>query len=97
MSGAAKGESGFGMSPPSWTDFRRELGAVNWSHPAYRSRCIVARNDEEIVSPSLQNSTEEKGHSVPFIRRMECLIITTERSKIMTLGGKEITCEDQDA
>jgi outer membrane protein assembly factor BamB len=29
---------------------RRELGAVNWSQPAYANRCIVARNDEEIVS-----------------------------------------------
>jgi outer membrane protein assembly factor BamB len=32
---------------------RRELGAVNWSHPAYANRHIVARNDEEIVSFSL--------------------------------------------
>lgn len=33
---------------------RRELGAVNWSHPAYANRCIFARNDEEIISVSLQ-------------------------------------------
>jgi outer membrane protein assembly factor BamB len=32
---------------------RRELGAVNWSHPAYANRAIVARNDEEIISVSL--------------------------------------------
>jgi outer membrane protein assembly factor BamB len=34
---------------------RRELGAVNWSHPAYANRCIFARNDEEIISVSLEN------------------------------------------
>jgi len=33
---------------------RRELGAVNWSHPAYANRHIVARNDEEIISVSLE-------------------------------------------
>jgi outer membrane protein assembly factor BamB len=33
---------------------RRELGAVNWSHPAYANRHIFARNDEEIVSVSLK-------------------------------------------
>ncbi|MCI0388638.1 MAG: PQQ-like beta-propeller repeat protein [Acidobacteria bacterium] len=33
---------------------RRELGAVNWSHPAYANRHIIARNDEEIVSMSLE-------------------------------------------
>jgi outer membrane protein assembly factor BamB len=32
---------------------RRELGAVNWSHPAYANRHIVVRNDEEIISMSL--------------------------------------------
>jgi hypothetical protein len=32
---------------------RRELGAVNWSHPAYANRCIIARNDEEIISAPL--------------------------------------------
>jgi outer membrane protein assembly factor BamB len=32
---------------------RRELSAVNWSHPAYANRCIFARNDEEIISVSL--------------------------------------------
>jgi outer membrane protein assembly factor BamB len=33
---------------------RRELGAVNWSHPAYANRHIFARNDEEIISASLE-------------------------------------------
>jgi outer membrane protein assembly factor BamB len=32
---------------------RRELGAVNWSHPAYANRHIFARNDEELVCASL--------------------------------------------
>ncbi len=33
---------------------RRELGAVNWSHPAYAGRHIFARNDEEILCASLE-------------------------------------------
>jgi outer membrane protein assembly factor BamB len=33
---------------------RRALGAVNWSHPAYANRHVIARNDEEIVSFSLE-------------------------------------------
>lgn len=32
---------------------RRELGVVNWSHPAYANRHIVARNDREIVRAHL--------------------------------------------
>ncbi len=32
---------------------RRELGAVNWSHPAYANRHIFARNDKEILRASL--------------------------------------------
>jgi outer membrane protein assembly factor BamB len=32
---------------------RRELGVVNWSHPAYANRHVFARNDEEIISVSL--------------------------------------------
>jgi outer membrane protein assembly factor BamB len=32
---------------------RRQRGAVNWSHPAYANRHLIARNDEEIVSYSL--------------------------------------------
>ena len=33
---------------------RREFGAVQWSHPAYANRHIVARNDEEIIRVSLE-------------------------------------------
>ncbi|MBK5290889.1 MAG: PQQ-like beta-propeller repeat protein [Acidobacteriia bacterium] len=33
---------------------RRELGAVNWSHPAYAGRHIFARNDEELLCASLE-------------------------------------------
>jgi outer membrane protein assembly factor BamB len=38
------------IKPTSNSGNRRELGAVNWSHPAYANRHIVARNDEEIIS-----------------------------------------------
>jgi outer membrane protein assembly factor BamB len=41
------------IKPTTNSGNRRELGAVNWSHPAYADRCIFARNDEEIVSMSL--------------------------------------------
>jgi hypothetical protein len=27
---------------------------VNWSHPAYANRHVIARNDEEIISVSLE-------------------------------------------
>jgi outer membrane protein assembly factor BamB len=33
---------------------RRELGAVDWSHPAYANRHIIIRNDEEILRYSLE-------------------------------------------
>ncbi len=33
---------------------RREKTTVNWSHPAYANRHIFARNDEEILSASLE-------------------------------------------
>ena len=42
------------IKPTSDSGNRRELGAVNWSHPAYANRHIVARNDEEIISVSLE-------------------------------------------
>jgi outer membrane protein assembly factor BamB len=42
------------IKPTSNSGNRRELGAVNWSQPAYANRCIIARNDEEIVSMSLK-------------------------------------------
>jgi outer membrane protein assembly factor BamB len=32
---------------------RRELGLVNWVHPAYANGHIVIRNDNEIVRASL--------------------------------------------
>ena len=42
------------IKPTSNPGNRRELGAVNWSHPAYANHHIVARNDEEIISVSLK-------------------------------------------
>jgi outer membrane protein assembly factor BamB len=42
------------IQPTSKPGNRRELGAVNWSHPAYANRHIVARNDEVIISVSLE-------------------------------------------
>jgi outer membrane protein assembly factor BamB len=40
---------------------RRELGAVNWTHPAYANRHIYARNDEEIISASLAAEESKTG------------------------------------
>src|SRR5262245_58840319 len=42
------------IKPTSNPGNRRELGSVNWSHPAYANRHIIARNDEEIISVSLE-------------------------------------------
>ena len=42
------------IKPTSNSGNRRELGAVNWTHPAYANRHIVTRNDEEIISVSLE-------------------------------------------
>ncbi len=42
------------IKPTSKPGNRRELGAVNWSHPAYANRQIFARNDEEILCASLE-------------------------------------------
>jgi outer membrane protein assembly factor BamB len=42
------------IKPTSNSGNRRELGAVNWSHPAYANRSIIARNDEEILRASLE-------------------------------------------
>jgi outer membrane protein assembly factor BamB len=44
------------IKPTSNPGNRRERGAVNWSHPAYANRHVIARNDEEIVSYSLAAS-----------------------------------------
>ena len=32
---------------------RRELKAVNWTHPAYANRTLYTRNDEELIAVSL--------------------------------------------
>ncbi|MEX2262270.1 MAG: PQQ-binding-like beta-propeller repeat protein [Bryobacteraceae bacterium] len=42
------------IKPTTKVGNRRELGGVNWSHPAYANRHIFARNDEEIFSASLE-------------------------------------------
>lgn len=41
------------IEPTSDPGARRELEAVNWSHPAYANRHIFARNDKEILCASL--------------------------------------------
>ena len=41
------------IKPTTDSNNRRELGAVNWSHPAYANRHIFARNDEELISVPL--------------------------------------------
>ena len=41
------------VEPTSQPGGRRELGAVNWSHPAYAGRKIYARNDNEILCGDL--------------------------------------------
>ncbi|MGH9719942.1 MAG: PQQ-binding-like beta-propeller repeat protein [Bryobacteraceae bacterium] len=41
------------IKPTSTPGSRREHGAVNWSHPAFANRHMIARNDEEVVRVSL--------------------------------------------
>jgi outer membrane protein assembly factor BamB len=41
------------IKPTSNPGNRRQLGAVNWSQPAYANKRVIARNDEEIISVSL--------------------------------------------
>ncbi len=41
------------IKPTSNPGNRRQLGAVNWTQPAYANRHIYVRNDEEIVCLSL--------------------------------------------
>lgn len=41
------------IKPTSNPGNRRQLGAVNWTHPAYANRHIYIRNDEEIVAASM--------------------------------------------
>jgi outer membrane protein assembly factor BamB len=42
------------IEPTSEPGARRELRAVNWSHPAYANGHVFARNDKEIVCASLE-------------------------------------------
>jgi outer membrane protein assembly factor BamB len=42
------------IKPTSSPGNRRELGEVNWSHPAYANHHVIARNDEEIISVTLE-------------------------------------------
>jgi hypothetical protein len=37
------------LKPTSPPGGRRQLGAVNWTHPAFANRHILVRNDEELV------------------------------------------------
>ena len=41
------------ITPTSYVNRRRELGAINWTHPAYANRHLITRNDKEIVRYSL--------------------------------------------
>jgi len=41
------------IKPTSNPGNRRELGVVNWSHPAYANRHVYVRNDEEIIAVPL--------------------------------------------
>jgi hypothetical protein len=42
------------IRPTSAPGSRRELGAVNWAHPAFANGHVFARNDEEILCASLE-------------------------------------------
>jgi len=42
------------IEPTSIPGNRRDLGTVNWSHPAYANKHIYARNDKEILAASLE-------------------------------------------
>ena len=41
------------ITPDNKRGGRRELGAVNWVHPAYANKHILTRNEQEIISASL--------------------------------------------
>jgi outer membrane protein assembly factor BamB len=43
------------IKPTSDSRNRRELGAVNWTHPAYANRHLYTRNDEELIAVDLGN------------------------------------------
>ena len=42
------------IEPTSFVNRRRELGAINWTHPAYANRHIITRNDQELLRYSLE-------------------------------------------
>jgi outer membrane protein assembly factor BamB len=42
------------IKPTSNSGNKRELGVVQWSHPAYANGFIIIRNDEEILSAALR-------------------------------------------
>ena len=44
------------IAPTSPPGNRRELRFVNWVHPAYANKHVYTRNDEEIISVSLDPS-----------------------------------------
>ena len=41
------------IQPTTFSQRRREKGAVHWSHPAYANRHLITRNDKKIVRYSL--------------------------------------------
>jgi outer membrane protein assembly factor BamB len=41
------------IKPTSRASNRREVGAINWTHPAYANRHLYTRNDEEIIAVTL--------------------------------------------
>ena len=43
------------MEPTTPVNRRREFNAVNWSHPAFANRHMIARNDKEIIRYSMAN------------------------------------------
>ena len=47
------------IRPTSNSGNRRELSAVNWTHPAYANRHIITRNDEEIIAVSLETPQKD--------------------------------------
>ena len=42
------------IEPTSFVNRRRELGAINWTHPACANRHIITRNDQELLRYSLE-------------------------------------------
>ena len=48
------------ITPDNRRGGRRELGAVNWVHPAYANRHIITRNEQEIIRAPLDAADYEK-------------------------------------